>query len=47
MNLTYYPSAAIEKSKEKLYSLGQEVFSGKWQSVDVDQSMWELFNHNV
>ena len=28
MNLIYHPSIAIEKSKEKLYSLGQEVYGG-------------------
>ena len=46
MNLTYHPSAAIEKTKEKLYTYGKEVFSGRWQSVEVDHAMWELFNHN-
>ena len=46
MSFSQYPSHAIQKTKEKLYSLGKEVFSGKWQSVDVDHAMWELFNHN-
>ena len=46
MSFSQYPSHAIKKTKEKLYSLGKEVFSGKWQSVDVDHAMWELFNHN-
>tara|TARA_B100000902_G_scaffold121095_1_gene121308 strand:- start:981 stop:1730 length:750 start_codon:yes stop_codon:yes gene_type:complete len=46
MSFSQYPSHAITKTKEKLYSLGKEVYSGKWQSVDVEHSMWELFNHN-
>ena len=46
MSFSQYPSHAIKKTKEKLYSLGKEVFSGKWQSIDVDHAMWELFNHN-
>ena len=32
MSFSQYPSHAIKKTKEKLYSLGKEVFSGKWQS---------------
>ena len=47
MSFSQYPSHAIKKAKEKLYSLGKEVFSGKWQSIDVEQPMWELFNHTV
>jgi len=46
MSFSQYPSHAIKRAKEKLYSLGKEVYSGKWQSVDVEHSMWELFNHN-
>ena len=46
MSFSQYPSHAIKKTKEKLYSLGKEVFSGKWQAIDVDHAMWELFNHN-
>ena len=44
-----YPNAskAIESSKQKLYDLGQRVFSGKWQAIDVDHAMWELFNHSI
>jgi len=41
------PSQAIKHSKEKLYNNGWEVFSGKWQSIDVEHSMWELFNHSL
>ena len=47
MNIHPKPSLAIKETKDKLYSLGKEVFSGKWQSVNVDQAMWELFNHDV
>jgi len=47
MKTYQYPSLAIKETKNKLYSLGKEVFSGKWQSIEVKDSMWELFNHNV
>tara|TARA_R110000851_G_scaffold94758_3_gene205764 strand:+ start:7281 stop:8030 length:750 start_codon:yes stop_codon:yes gene_type:complete len=47
MNLTLHPSVAIQKTKENLYNLGKEVFSGKWQAIDTEVPMWELFNHNV
>ena len=41
------PSDSIRYAKEKLYSKGVEVFSGRWQSIDIDQSMMELLNHTI
>ena len=41
------PSDSIRYAKEKLYNNGVEVFSGRWQSIDVDQSMMELLNHTI
>jgi len=41
------PKDAIRFAKEKLYKNGVEVFSGKWQSIDVEQPMVELLNHTI
>ena len=41
------PSDSIRYAKEKLYHRGQEVFSGRWQSIDIDQPMVELLNHTI
>ena len=41
------PSDSIRYAKEKLYSKGVEVFSGRWQSIDIDQSMMELLNRSI
>ena len=41
------PKDAIRFAKEKLHQNGVEVFSGKWQSIDVEQPMVELLNHTI
>ena len=41
------PSDAIQIAKEKLYHHGVEVFTGRWQSIDIESSMVELLNHSI
>lgn len=40
------PSDAIKSTKEKLYYYGSEVKTERWQSIEIDRPMWELFGHS-